>query len=329
MRTDERDLQMSTDEPEWNTPNLNVEFPAGARSGLNTVQKQLDKWNKANVNIHMPVKQIAFIGDSYCADLTSLNVDKQNRYYSWPELVARQFNAEILQIGFAGLSFVSAFYNAYVRHYKRSILEQADIIIACVSSPDRLPNRHGIPFSPGLASKLAQEKIDRSFRNRKGHSMITFAQHHIPPKYLKACKAYYENIYSAPFHYIGQKGTIRELDDIAFSGIKKPNQIIIWLPCFQDSMCDFYPNTGIMSDAPLFDLFTRDAYRSKPGLTRKQITEFDFEEDLRISNHIMEQTQNELAKHLINYIENKKKFDILPRPLYLHGYTIPIKDMLK
>lgn len=302
----------------WNSPNLNEIFPAGAASSGDTTNRRgsagrtkeqvINKWNKAHINWNRSTKKIAFIGDSYCADFNYTNKDKENRYLGWPELVARHFNAEILQMGFGGLGFVSSFYTAVVRHRGqggRSILEQADIIIACVSSPDRLPSRHGFPYSPALAGALDSKEVSRS------HSM--------PMKYLDACKAYYENIFLGNFHYIAQKGAIRELDDIVLDGIKKANQTIIWFPCFQESMCDYKPKSGVIGDAPLFDLFVQDARKANPGITQRQLTGYGFHEGPGVCNHMGRQTQGKLANHIINYISHKSKWGSRP---------IPIKDML-
>jgi hypothetical protein len=313
-----------TDPATWYTPDLNMlSYTTGLYCEFGTIKEQLDRWNKTHIDYNRSFKKIAFIGDSYCADLTSDNKDKENRYSSWPELVAKQVNAEILQIGFGGLGFVSSFYNAYVRHHRNldpseigqtelcpgrlSVLERADIIIVCISAPDRLPNRHGFAFGPAQAVRP-----DRSI---------------IPKKYLKACQLYYENMYFSNFHYIAQKGAIRELDDIVFEGTKKPNQIIVWLPCFEDCMCDYEPKSGVIGDAPLFDLFQRDATKLNKDISRMIDEGIVFRQDPSVSNHMMKETQEQLANHILNYIDNKKEFDLLTQ----HGasrYTLSITDIL-
>lgn len=293
------------------SPDLSTWYPAGSRSGHSTKRKQLDRWNKNNINVNRPFKKIAFIGDSYCADLTSNNIDKKNRYSSWPELVAKHFNAEILQIGFPGQGFVSSFYNTYTMHWRapgrNSILEQTDIIIACVSAPDRLPNRYGLPFSPNFADKIndkdwLQELLNFHEDLRPGL---------IPKNYLEACQSYYENIYVGNFHFIAQKGALRELDDMI-----KENQVIVWLPCFEESMCEYKPKNGAVGDRELFDLFERDAKKLYQNTLRNGMVEFGFGEDPSISNHMTKETQEILANYIINYIDNK------------HGSTIPITDIL-
>jgi hypothetical protein len=272
----------------------------------------MNKWNKVHVNWNRSTKKIAFIGDSYCADFNYNNIkkDKEHRYHAWPELVAKYFNAEILQMGFGGLGFVSSFYTAFVRHPGaggRSIIEQADIIIACVSSPDRLPSRHGFPYGPALANARNFKELTKTLN--------------MPMKYLETGKAYYENIFLGNFHYIAQKGAIRELDDIV------EDQSIVWLPCFDESMCDYEPKNGVIGDAPLFDLFVRDAQKLNPSISQQEMLAFAYKEHSTISNHMGKEANEKLANHIINYIDNKKEFDLLPQ----HGaskYTIPIKDII-
>ena len=249
----------------------------------------ISSWNSKHVV--NPTKSIAFIGDSYCAELNSEHKRKGwdrlpdgrrlgTWWPSWPEIVAKHFNAEILQIGFAGNAFVTSFYSAYMKHphwgYK-SIIEKADIIIVCVSAPERLPNSYGLPASSNLPSQR--------YRDVK----------HLPKKYLEAVRQYYDHLFLGNFHYIGQKGALRELDDMIVE-----DQVIVWLPCFKESMCDYIPKNGVIGNLELFEIFQRDANRIH-GTNIKNILSLK-DEGPTMSNHMAKDSQAKLAKYLIDYI---------------------------
>ena len=255
-------------------------------------------WNKKHlVN---PTKKIAFIGDSYCADFNSHRED--NNWPSWPEMVAKYFNAEIIQLGFAGLPFISSFYNAYIKHEKNSVLEKADIIIVCVSAPDRLPTRTAYPLNSAFLV-VDHDEINNNW---------------VPKQVIDAGKAYYEHLFLGNFHYIAQKGAIRELDDIIVNNEKGHGKIIIWLPCFKDSLSDYVPKSGVTGDIELFEVFKHDSEILHPNTSTEHKLKYGFEEGPNMCNHMRKKSNDMLATHLIRYIENK-------------GYCnqIPVTDLLK
>ena len=81
--------------------------------------------------------KIAFCGDSFVVDTT----DK-----SWPGLLSKEYNAEILCKGTSGLSL----FNAYERMLEN--IKEADLIIFCITDPSRLSSPFKLPITTWQAS---------------------------------------------------------------------------------------------------------------------------------------------------------------------------------
>jgi len=277
--------------------------------------KTIDNWN--NKYLINPTKTIAFIGDSYCAHLNA-DDPRSTGWASWPEIVAKHFNAEILQIGFGGLPFVSSFFNAHIKHPgcgDESILERADIIIACVSAPDRLPTRTGYSISPSSMYSKVNSRLNTFFDPRKAlnrQSIDIYSK-----KIFKAGKAYYDYLFLGNFHYIAQKGAIRELDDLI-----RANQTIIWLPCFKESMCDYKPKNGVIGDLELFEIF-KNENPLHPDVTLETKVDYKFRGGPTMANHMCRKSNQKLARYLIDYIANKKQYRIAGKN------QIPITEILR
>ena len=296
----------------WDIPNIQKLMVGSDNQSL---IKTIDNWN--NKHLINPTKTIAFIGDSYCAHLNA-DDPTSTGWNSWLEIVAKHFNAEILQTGFGGLGFVSSFFNAHTKHPglgAETILDRADIIIACVSAPDRLPTRTAYSISPhSMYSKMNSRLnsfYDQKALNRQGIDIYS-------KKIFKAGKAYYDYLFLGNFHYIAQKGAIRELDDLI-----RANQTIIWLPCFKESMCDYKPKNGAIGDLVLFEIFKNETNALHPGVTLETKVDYKFRDGPNMANHMCRKSNEKLAGYLIDYIANKKQYQIAGKN------QIPITEILR
>ena len=246
--------------------------------------------------------KISFIGDSYCASVG----DKP--FESYPFIVAKHFNAKILQLGLIGQSFTCSFFQSYVDlRASLSVLFEADIIIVCISAPDRLSTSLGIPLSPAVLGCSYEDVI----------ATVNVDGVKNPEELINAARLYYSRLYTQNFHYIAQKGALRELDEFMLE--KGTDKVIIWLPCFKESMCDYKPKSGAVGDLELFEVFKNDACNFRPDLPEMREKEYEwfrYKQHHSVRNHLAPKSNESLATMLINYINNK------------HEYQIPVRDLL-
>jgi len=158
--------------------------------------------------------KIAFIGDSYCANI---------KPGGWPFIVAKEFNADIIAQGLNG----RALFHSY--EVLLEVVDQADYIIFCITEPNRLPNKDKKDINIANSWDLDDYPIDCS------------------DKMYEAIKGYYNHIISFDWHKVAQKGLLMQIDELMLQ--KKKN--CIWFPCFENSMQKYVPKSGPITDTVL------------------------------------------------------------------------------
>lgn len=288
--------------------------------------------------------KIAFVGDSYCADV----IDIEGTNISWLDLVSKEYNADILCIGRGG----RALFHAYEDLLK--IVNKADYIIFCITTYSRLPNRFGIPLDYNWVvenedSLSAKWSIDKSIKNDQAlepelrqtkyhhyHSEHT-NRHHM--KAIKAGELYYKDLISFDFHQIAQKGILMQMDELMLQKKKK----CIWFPCFEDdlSMQEYIPKSGPISSHDLSSISNCEpAEENSPLLLialkhdqqdikgRPQLDPLKYPDgssrlspDARM-NHLNNENNQNMANLIIDIIDSD---DFTPRKLDMRKYF----DVLK
>tara|TARA_B100000809_G_C15053466_1_gene499780 strand:- start:132 stop:1070 length:939 start_codon:yes stop_codon:yes gene_type:complete len=277
------------------------------------VGRQRDIIDQFNADLFDPTKEgfkIAFIGDSYCADIYHVKGKDWARppyFDTWVDIVAKEFNAKILQVGFSGLSFINSYYQAIRPHKKHPVVVlDADWVIVCVSAPDRLPNRFGLPMTPTRFSFWNTVRNNNLVKNDIPDGYLNTKR-----RFEKATDSYYNNIYFSPFHKYAQFGALIELDNFILEHKKN----VIWIPCFEDSMCGFVPKSGVVADAPLHEFYFK---RLAKRLDLEQITMDEIRDSTKLTklvnninktefkNHFDGQSNSRLGQVIINYIKNNR-----------------------
>ena len=256
--------------------------------------------------------KIAFCGDSYCAQITP---------GTWPYLVTEEFKADVLCLGMPG----SAFYYAYKKI--KSLIGKADYIIICVTSPYRLYNKDNIiidfnSLAPTPFFDLLKRKTDIDEKN----------------EYKNAIKLYYQMLYDEEYYFDIQFGLIQAIDKILLDYKQK----CIWLPCFEDSMNDYIPKSGIMANIPLVAI-SKSEYSSQKdwvlhtnprnwlpgqfgkGLSsyigpkiKKQPRNLEGNYDVR-DNHMSVENNKNMANFIQDVIKNDTDNSIFPKTTdYFH-----------
>ena len=158
--------------------------------------------------------KIAFIGDSFCADITK---------GGWPLIVAETFNADIIAKGIGGRHCFHSY------EILLEVIDEADYIIFCITEPYRVPNKHGMHITPHNYS-INVEELEHLERNLEAFHQL-----------------YYNDFISWKWHEISQKGLLMQIDELMLQKKKK----CIWLPSFDVSMQEFIPKSGPITDVSL------------------------------------------------------------------------------
>jgi len=165
--------------------------------------------------------KIAFVGDSFCADLGS-----HSRYPLWTDLLLKEFNASAIQMGISGDCLFHS-YSTLLEH-----IDEADYIICCVTAPERLPNHHNIPMNSGFADDTVPFVKDTS----------------ISKDVYDAARNYYKYLINLDFHEMAQRGILIQMDRLLLAKKKK----CIWFPCFYHSITDYKITSGPSGTTPLY-----------------------------------------------------------------------------
>ena len=185
--------------------------------------------------------KIAFAGDSFCmsddfsneaefyqqnsngSSLRSVSMSNQRRP-SWPLLVAKKLNAEIIQLGHGGQHLFHA-----INVLMPNILA-ADVIVMCISEPYRIINNDNLPINSTWV-----EQITTKTGAHWNAIQIMADEHEMPVskiiKIANASKDYYNHIFDNEIAEMAQLVYVSFIDNLMASHNKK----VIWFPCFYQS----------------------------------------------------------------------------------------------
>ena len=232
--------------------------------------------------------KIAYIGDSFCADANRNFTQEDNErptWLAWTELVARNYNAEIMCVGERGMALF------YTYETLLQIIDDADYIILCITREFRLPNMHRMPIT---------------FHHHSGHQLgktVSLAAEH-----------YYEHLISFDFHRLVHYLLIKEIDSI----LKEQDKKCIW---FFVSHTSNKINSGPIGDTSLSVLSDYDLASS--GVKKDDIDDYwqtktvaGVEWMTRL-NHLNEKNNKNMSKFIINVIDND---DFTSRRIIMNDY---------
>ena len=177
--------------------------------------------------------KIAFCGDSFVVDTT----DK-----SWPGLLSKEYNAEILCKGTSGLSL----FHAYERMLEN--INEADLIIFCITDPSRLSNPFKLPITinQGMDKNAFIEIEDtKKYRHSHGISPSVFNYKELQT----AVRYYYKMLYDDSHMETTHRGLLREIENV----VKKNNKKCIFLQCFSESFPDYIPENVVWGNLNLYE----------------------------------------------------------------------------
>ena len=177
--------------------------------------------------------KIAFCGDSFVVDTT----DK-----SWPGLLSKEYNAEILCKGTSGLSLFHS-YERMVEH-----INDSDYIIFCITDPSRLSNPFKLPITinQGMDKNAFIEIEDtKKYRHSHGISPSVFNYKELQT----AVRYYYKMLYYDSHMETTHRGLLREIENV----VKKNNKKCIFLQCFSESFPDYIPENVVWGNLNLYE----------------------------------------------------------------------------
>ena len=177
--------------------------------------------------------KIAFCGDSFVVDTT----DK-----SWPGLLSKEYNAEILCKGTSGLSLFHS-YERMVEH-----INDSDYIIFCITDPSRLSNPFKLPITinQGMDKNAFIEIEDtKKYRHSHGISPSVFNYKELQT----AVRYYYKMLYDDSHMETTHRGLLREIENV----VKKNNKKCIFLQCFSESFPDYIPENVVWGNLNLYE----------------------------------------------------------------------------
>jgi len=160
--------------------------------------------------------KIAFVGDSFCAEFYPEGYDgnpdgdifyDERGFKAWTQLIVEHYEATVVQKGISG----DCLFHSYQRLIP--VIDEADLVIICVSEPDRLANWRTEPMSPWAAERGAG---------------ILSGSGNLTPLY-KASRDYYSQIFSPDFHMISHLGILRALDDLLINKNKKKDKNLFFI----------------------------------------------------------------------------------------------------
>ena len=203
--------------------------------------------------------KLALIGDSYCADVY------KTPYKTWPYIVAENLNASIISLGRSGAAMTHSYEDLI------AVVDEADVVIVCVTEPNRVPNRYGLPLNIGITSRKKESIIskflthapwffdqwNKSKEQSKSKSvgidsMIRWwvDEYGIPEKQgvkiLDSLNKYYESLWDPDLMKIVHKGVLMQIDEL----LLKKNKKCFWFPCFGSSGIVIDDDNSIVYDDP-------------------------------------------------------------------------------
>jgi hypothetical protein len=233
--------------------------------------------------------KIAFVGDSYCANIDNIN------YSTYPYLLALQ-GADIILKGVPG----NPLYHSYMSLLE--VIDKADYIIFCITEPGRLANKESLPICYGsIAGEFPLTINDvpwSDYFSIPGSELI---------KLMQSARNYYKDVMSYEFHEMAQKGILMQIDELMLQKKKK----CIWFPCFDYSMQGYIPKSGPTADTDLKRI-------SKLELKWLSLQEqIDIETEDPRPNHFDVRNNRNMAELIINIIN---KDDFTPKMIKMEEY---------
>ena len=231
--------------------------------------------------------KIAFCGDSFVVDTT----DK-----SWPGLLSKEYNAEILCKGTSGLSL----FHAYERMLEN--ITDADYIIFCITDPSRLSNPFKLPITINQGmDKNAFIEIQDDKRYSHSHGILPSVFNY--KELQTAVKYYYKMLYDDSHMETTHRGLLREIESV----VKKYNKKCIFLKCFSESFPDYIPENVVWGNLYLYE----DISMKEPNFDSNTISK-----DER-KNHLNDKNNYNMYLFLKDIID---KDDFTPREIKMEEY---------
>ena len=231
--------------------------------------------------------KIAFCGDSFVVDTT----DK-----SWPGLLSKEYNAEILCKGTSGLSLFHS-YERMVEH-----INDSDYIIFCITDPSRLSNPFKLPITinQGMDKNAFIEIEDtKKYRHSHGISPSVFNYKELQT----AVRYYYKMLYDDSHMETTHRGLLREIENV----VKKNNKKCIFLQCFSESFPDYIPENVVWGNLNLYEDISMKEYNFDSNTISK---------DER-KNHLNDKNNYNMYLFLKDIID---KDDFTPREVKMEKY---------
>ena len=231
--------------------------------------------------------KIAFCGDSFVVDTT----DK-----SWPGLLSKEYNAEILCKGTSGLSLFHA-YEKMVEH-----INDSDYIIFCITDPSRLSNPFKLPITINQGmDKNAFIEIQDDKRYSHSHGILPSVFNY--KELQTAVTYYYKMLYDDSHMETTHRGLLREIESV----VKKYNKKCIFLKCFSESFPDYIPENVVWGNLYLYE----DISMKEPNFDSNTISKDDRK------NHLNDKNNYNMYLFLKDIID---KDDFTPREVKMEKY---------
>jgi len=273
--------------------------------------------------------KIAFAGDSFC-----MNASPDTP--SWPHLVAKKLNADIIQMGHGGQHFFHA-----VRALMPNIL-LADIIVMCVSEPYRVINNYNLPMNYTWVEQLTTKTGDH-WKNRQRWA----DEYNMPVskliKIAEAANDYYIHIFDNNIAEVLQLMCLSFIDQL----LKEHKKKVIWFPCFSQSFemstrngqdethyealktrivsqespwiaLYYLPMSGPSANIPLFEISHLELKMDK--LFTDADIDYQEKNDTRL-NHFNDENNINMANLIINIINND---DFTPKEIKMEEHFLKI-----
>ena len=231
--------------------------------------------------------KIAFCGDSFVVDTTDT---------SWPGLLSKEYNAEILCKGTSGLSL----FHAYERMVEN--INDSDYIIFCITDPSRLSNPFKLPITINQGmDKNAFIEIQDDKRYSHSHGILPSVFNY--KELQTAVKYYYKMLYDDSHMETTHRGLLREIESV----VKKYNKKCIFLKCFSESFPDYIPENVVWGNLYLYE----DISMKEPNFDSNTISK-----DER-KNHLNDKNNYNMYLFLKDIID---KDDFSPREIKMEEY---------
>tara|TARA_B100000959_G_scaffold281466_1_gene345576 strand:- start:125 stop:829 length:705 start_codon:yes stop_codon:yes gene_type:complete len=231
--------------------------------------------------------KLAFCGDSFVVDTSDL---------SWPGLISKEYNAEILCRGTSGLSLFHA-YERMVEH-----INDSDYIIFCITDPSRLSNPFKLPITINQGmDKNAFIEIRDDKRYSHSHGLLPSVFNY--KELQTAVKYYYKMLYDDSHMETTHRGLLREIESV----VKKYNKKCIFLKCFSESFPEYIPENVVWGNLYLYE----DISMKESNFDESTISKDDRK------NHLNEKNNYNMYLFLKDIIDRD---DFTPREVKMEKY---------